>query len=45
MPRFKSVHSKKLHRPDTGIAAVYENLQSILTKPIKWDLIRKQYEI
>ncbi len=44
MPRFKSLHSKKLYRPDTGMAEAYQNLQPVLTKPIKWDLIRQQYD-
>lgn len=44
MPRFKSLHSKKLYRPDTGMTEAYGNLRPVLTKPIKWDLIRKQYD-
>ncbi|TCO70421.1 Tn3 family transposase [Marinisporobacter balticus] len=44
MPRFKSLHSKKLYRPDTGMPEAYQNLQPVLTKPIKWDLIRQQYD-
>jgi TnpA family transposase len=44
LPRFKSIHSKKLYRPYTGKPDAYDNLQPILTRPINWDLIRRQYD-
>jgi len=44
LPRFKSIHSKKLYRPYTGKPEAYENLQPILTRPINWELIRQQYD-
>lgn len=44
LPRFKSIHSKKLYRPWAGQPEAYENLQPILTRPINWDLIRQQYD-
>jgi TnpA family transposase len=44
LSRFKSIHSKKLYHPYTGKPEAYENLQPILTRPINWDLIRRQYD-
>ena len=35
---------QKLHRPDTGRAGDYPNLQPILARPIDWELIRCQYD-
>jgi len=44
MPRLKSIHRQKLYRPESGRQETYPNLQPILTRPINWDLIRKQYD-
>ena len=44
LPRLKAVASQKLYRPETGRPEDYSNLESILTKPINWELIRKQYD-
>lgn len=44
MPRFKNIYSQKLYRPETGMQDAYSSLQPILTRSIKWDLIRQQYE-
>ncbi|MCP4257475.1 MAG: Tn3 family transposase, partial [Planctomycetes bacterium] len=44
LPRFKSIHSKKLYRPYAGHAEAYINLQPVLTRPINWSLIHKQYD-
>lgn len=44
LPRLKAIHSQKLYRPEAGKAEAYPNLQSILTKPIDWELIRQQYD-
>jgi TnpA family transposase len=35
---------QKLYWPATGQPNAYPNLQSILTKPIDWELIRQQYD-
>jgi TnpA family transposase len=43
-PRFKSIHSKKLYRPYSGQPEAYANLQPVLTRPINWELIRRQYD-
>jgi TnpA family transposase len=44
LPRFKSIHSKKLYRPYAGQSDKYVNLQLVLTRPINWSLISKQYD-
>ena len=44
MPRLKRMKVQKLYRPYVGQPDSYENLQPILTRPIKWDLIRQQYD-
>ncbi len=44
MPRLKRMKIQKLYRPHTGQSNAYPNLQPILTRPIKWDLIRQQYD-
>ncbi|PHJ39781.1 transposase [Desulforamulus profundi] len=44
MPRLKGIHSQKLYRPETGMTEDYPNLQSVLRRPINWDLIRQQYD-
>lgn len=44
LPRFKAIHSQKLYRPEAGMSDAYPNLQLILTRPIRWDLIRQQYD-
>ena len=44
LPRLKNLHAQKLYRPETGHPDAYPNLQPILTRAIKWDLIRQQYD-
>ncbi|WJE55615.1 Tn3 family transposase (plasmid) [Bacillus cereus] len=44
MPRFKAIHAQKLYRPDVGMQESYPNLQSVLTRPINWNLIEQQYD-
>ncbi len=44
LPRLKAIASQKLYLPEVGCAGEYANLESILTQPIKWDLIRQQYD-
>ncbi len=44
MPRFKSIHSKKLYRAFSGKPQLYPNLQPVLTRPVRWDLIAQQYD-
>ncbi len=44
MPRLKGIAEQKLNRPETGRLDDYPNLQLTLTRPINWELIRKQYD-
>ncbi|MGV8949365.1 MAG: Tn3 family transposase [Candidatus Paracaedibacter sp.] len=44
LPRIKAIHKEKLYRPEPGKADDYQNLQNILTRPIRWDLIHEQYD-
>lgn len=44
MPRIMRIHSQKLYRPESNNPDDYSNLQDILTRPIKWDLIKQQYD-
>ena len=44
LPRLKGISRQKLSRAVAGSAGDYPNLQPILTRPIKWDLIAKQYD-
>jgi hypothetical protein len=44
LPRLKSIARQKLYRPDTGAPDAYLRLQPVLTRPIRWDLIRQQYD-
>lgn len=44
LPRLKNLHAQKLYRPETGHPDDYPNLQPVLTRPIKWVLIRQQYD-
>jgi TnpA family transposase len=44
LPRLKNLHSQKLYRAETGNPSAYPHLQPILTRPINWSLIRRQYD-
>jgi TnpA family transposase len=44
LPRLKSIARQKLYRPDTGAPDCYARLQPVLTRTIRWDLIRQQYD-
>ena len=44
LPRLKAIHAQKLYRPETGRPEAYPNLQPVLTRPIDWDLIERQYD-
>ncbi len=44
LPRLKNLHAQKLYRPETGQPDAYPNLQNILTRPIRWELIRQHYD-
>jgi TnpA family transposase len=42
LPRLKNIGGARLYRPGDG--ANYLGLETVLTRPIKWDLIAQQYE-
>lgn len=44
LPRLKAINRQKLYLPEAGAAALYAELQPILTRPINWDLISQQYD-
>ena len=44
LPRLKGIHRQKLYRPIAGHPDAYPHLQTILERPIRWDLIRQQYD-
>lgn len=44
LPRLKGIHRQKLYRPATGAPDAYPALQTILTRPIDWALIKRQYD-
>ncbi len=44
MPRFKNLHEQKLSLPDEKAADNYPHLTPVLSKPIDWDLISRQYD-
>ena len=44
LPRLKGIHRQRLYRPTTGAPDAYPTLQAVLTRPIDWALIEKQYD-
>lgn len=44
LPRLKGITRKKLFRVEAGRHSDYPNLQPILTRPIDWGLIARQYD-
>ena len=44
MPRLKGMHRQKLYRPEVGQPDAYPQLQPILTRPIRWELIEQHYD-
>ena len=44
MPRLKGIHRQKLYRPEVGQPDAYPQLQPILTRPIRWELIEQHYD-
>ena len=44
LPRLKNIGKQKLYRPNKGESERYDKLQSILTRPINWELIEQQYD-
>ena len=44
MPRIRNIGVQKLYLPHTGQSQRYNNLASIIKRPIQWRLIRQQYD-
>lgn len=44
LPRLKAIAGQKLYLPGPGTADDYPNLACILTRPIDWPLIERQYD-
>ena len=43
LPRLKPIHKQRLYVPYKGAGGDLDNLKSILTRPIRWDVIEPQY--
>ena len=43
LPRLKRIHAQRLYRPAAGEPDAYPGLRPVLSRPIDWDLIRRQY--
>ena len=43
LPRLKRIHAQRLYRPIAGEPDAYPGLRPVLSRPIDWDLIRRQY--
>lgn len=44
MPRIRGIQKQKLYLPEKGQAQQYDNLAAIIKRPIRWQLIRQQYD-
>jgi len=44
LPRLKQIQVQRLSLPERGEGSAYPNLEPILTKPIRWELIEQQYD-
>ena len=44
LPRLKRIGKQRLYRPDAGQPDAYARLQPVLSRPIDWELIRRQYD-
>lgn len=44
MPRIRNIQKQKLYLPEKGQKQQFENLTSIIKRPIRWPLIRQQYD-
>ena len=44
MPRIRGIHKQKLYLPGKGQTQTYSNLKAIIKRPIRWALIREQYD-
>jgi TnpA family transposase len=44
LPRLRAIAAQRLYLPEVGQADDYPNLSCILTRPIDWELIERQYD-
>jgi len=44
LPRLKAIHKQRLYRPEAGHPEAYPNLQSVLRRPINWNLVVPEYD-
>ena len=44
MPRLKNLGAQRLYRPDDGGSSRWAELAPVLTRPIGWELIARQYD-
>jgi TnpA family transposase len=44
LPRLKGISRQKLYRPGSGSPGDYPHLEPILSRPIDWELIGRQYD-
>jgi TnpA family transposase len=44
MPRLKRIGEERLYLPESGFGGTLPNLAGVLARPIRWDLIRAQYD-
>ena len=44
LPRLKNIGVARLYLPDAGLATSLPHLATVLTRPIRWDLIAQQYD-
>ena len=44
LPRLKNIGSVRLYPPDSGASDLWPQLESVLSRPIRWELIEQQYD-
>jgi TnpA family transposase len=44
LPRIKQINHVKLYRPEVGAPDAYPRLEPALTRPIRWELIERNYD-
>jgi TnpA family transposase len=44
LPRLKNIGAARLYLPATGLADSLPNLSTVVTRPIRWELIAQQYD-
>ena len=44
LPRLKRIKYERLYLPEKGLSAEFPHLRGVLERPIRWDLIREQYD-